>query len=84
MKSRGGLTYGRGVTEFERNLWICSMHRYAGIHIASGDLTSQLHRTSEQHFEFNGSRVRRDNADLQKHLILLVLVGHLYEIIRLE
>ena len=84
MKSRGGLTCGRGVTEFERNLWICSMHRYAGIHITSGDLTSQLHRTSEQHFELKGSRVRRDNADLQKHLILLVLVGHLYEIIRLE
>ena len=84
MKSRGGLTYGRGVTEFERNLWICSIHHYAGIHITIGDLASQLDRTSEQYFELNGRRVRRDNADLQKHLILLVLVDHPYEITRLE
>ena len=34
IKSRGGLTRGRGMTEPLRFLWVYSMHKCAGIHEA--------------------------------------------------
>ena len=58
VKSGGGLTHGRSGTESVRNLWICNMHRFAGIHNIMGDLTGQFHRISEQHIELSSSRVR--------------------------
>ena len=64
LKSRGGLTHGRGIAESVRNLWISSMHRCTGIHNTMGNLTHQLHRTSEQHIELSSSRLRRDNVDI--------------------
>ena len=68
LKSRGGLTHGRGVTESVRLMWIKTMHRCADIHSAMSDLTGLLHKTSEQHAELEYSRVNRDNEDLLKIL----------------
>ena len=42
------------------------MHRCADIHNGMSNLTSLLHKTSEQHVELGVSRINRDNADLQK------------------
>ena len=64
IKSRGGLTRGRGVTETVRLEWIYSMHKCAGIHDAMTTMTHLKHNTSEQHIEFGSSRSRRDFKDL--------------------
>ena len=66
LKSRGGLTHGRGVSESVRLLWVKTMHRCASVDNAMSDLTGLLHKTSEQHTELGQSRIKRDNADLQK------------------
>ena len=44
IKSRGGLTRGRGVTESVRTLWINSTHRVSGIHEAMTTLTGAKHK----------------------------------------
>ena len=51
IKSCGGLTTGRGVTESVCLQWICSMHKCAGIHDAMTTVTKLKHRMSEQHIE---------------------------------
>ncbi|XP_065911780.1 uncharacterized protein [Dysidea avara] len=66
IKSRGGLTRGRGVTESVHLQWIYSMHKCAGIHDAMTTATNLKHRTSEQHIEFGTSRSKRDYEDLRK------------------
>ena len=66
LKSRGGLTRGRGVTESVRLIWLKTMHRCAEIHNSISSLTKLLHVSSEQHVELGASRKRRDTFDLQK------------------
>ena len=66
LKSRGGLSRGRGVTESVRLLWVNSMHRCAGIHNAMCSLTGEDRKSSEQHVELGSSRISRDNEDLDK------------------
>ena len=66
VKSRGGLTRGRGVSESVRVMWVNSMHRCASVHNAMCNLTGLQHRTSEQHIELGKSRIKRDNKDLKK------------------
>ena len=66
IKSRGGLTRGRGVTESVRTLWTNSTHRVSGIHEAMTTLTGAKHKTSVQHAEMSESRVRKDNNTLQQ------------------
>ena len=64
IKSRGGLTRGRGVTETVRLQWIYSIHKCAGIHDAMTTITNLKHKTSEQHIELGISRSKRDLEDL--------------------
>lgn len=66
IRSRGGLTRGRGVTESVRLQWIYSMHKCAGVHDAMTTTTNLRHRTSEQHVELGTSRSQRDYEDLSK------------------
>lgn len=66
IKSRGGLTRGRGVTESVRLQWICSMHKCAAVHDAMTNSTNLKHRTSEQHVELGDTRITRDYEDLKK------------------
>ena len=66
IKSRGGLTRGRDVTESVRLQWICSMHKCAGIHDAMTTATKLKHRMSEQHIELGASRSKRNYDDLRK------------------
>ena len=56
IKSRGGLTRGRGITEYVRLKWIYSMHKCAGIHDAMTIITNTKHKTSEQHVDLSLSR----------------------------
>lgn len=66
LKSRGGLTRGRGVTESVLLSWIHSMHGCASVHNSMTELTNLQHKTSEQHVELGRSRIKRDNSDLEK------------------
>lgn len=67
VKSRGGLTHGRGVTESVRLLWINSMHKCASVHLAMAGLTKLDHCSDEmQHVELGKSRLKRDFNDLAK------------------
>ena len=66
IKSRGGLTRGRGVTETVRLQWIYSMHNCAGVHDAMTTTTNLKHKTSEQHIDLGTSRSSWDYDDLRK------------------
>ena len=55
IKSSGGLTRGRGITESTRQLWLGSMHRCADICNVMGELTGVYPNTSEQHVDLSCS-----------------------------
>ena len=66
VKSRGGLTRGRGMSESVCMLWIRSMHYCGSLHQSLSTLTDHTHSTSDQHAELGHSRMKRDHDDLQK------------------
>ena len=66
LKSRGGLTRGRGMTESVISTWIHSMHACASIHNVMTELTQNQHKTCEQHVDLSASRLKRDTRDLAK------------------
>ena len=66
IKSRGGLTRGRGITKSVRLQWILSMHKCAGVHEAMTTMTNMKTNASEQHIELGRSRCKRDFQDLLK------------------
>ena len=60
IKSQGGLTRGRGITESVRTLWINTAHRCSSVHDAMTSLTS------DQHIEIGISRRKKDTEALKK------------------
>ena len=66
IKSRGGLTWGRGITETVRLQWIYSMHRCAAVHDALTTATHIKQVSSEQHIDLSTSRCNRYFSDLSK------------------
>lgn len=75
IKSRGGLTRGRGLTESVRHQWIFSMHKCAGVHDAMTTMTKLKSTTSEQHVDLGVSRCKRDFHDLKKFKSGLTLMN---------
>ena len=71
LKSRGGLTRGRGLTESVRLTWVYTMHQCATVHNSMTTLTGLHQKTSEQHTEMGDSRVKRDMLDQNKVLAWL-------------
>ena len=71
LKSRGGLTRGRGFTESVRLTWIYTMHQCATVHNSMTTLTGVHQKTSEQYTEMGDSRVNRDMLDQKKVLAWL-------------
>ena len=69
LKSRGGLTTGRGMRESVRNQWAHSMHRCSAIHTTVTTLTGLVSRSSEQHEEMGKSRRDHDHAAMKKNFI---------------
>ncbi len=65
IKTHGGLTRGKGVTETVRLQCIYTMHKCAGVHDAMTIATNLKHGTSEQHVELGTSRSQRDYEDLR-------------------
>lgn len=66
LKSRGGLTRGKGFSSSVRILWLQSMHSCAEVHNTLSEVTCNKHSTSDQHEEMGKSRLQRDYNDLQK------------------
>lgn len=67
VKSPGGLTHGRGMSDSVRLVWVKSMHRCAAVCDALLHLTQQGNVLADiHHVEFGKSRIRRDTEDLTK------------------
>ncbi len=64
LKSRGGLTRGRCMTESVRHYWIYSMHKCASVRDAMCTLTQLQHITSEQHVELGSISLRTRYTEL--------------------
>ena len=66
IKSRGGLTGGRGMTESVRYMWALSLSQMASVHDAMIQLSGVSAKSSEQHEEIGKSRTIQDYKDCQK------------------
>ena len=65
LKTRGGLTRGRGMTENVILIWDHTMHACAQVHNAMTQLTGNHHKTSNPDAELVASRIKRDNENLE-------------------
>ena len=63
LKSRGGLTRGRGMTEHQRLVWLLSMPVCAEINQAMQELTEVNYNTGEQNKDMSEARQTRDWED---------------------
>ena len=63
MKTSGGLTRGRGMTEQQRLIWLHAMPVCAEINRAMLDLTGVSYSTGEQNKDISESRKNRDMKD---------------------
>ncbi|XP_069109699.1 uncharacterized protein [Argopecten irradians] len=72
IKSVGGLTRGRGMSEQQRAVWLLSMPACADINQAMQDATEVNYITNEQHKECSKSRRERDGKDTAMVLDYLV------------
>lgn len=65
VKTTGGLTRGRGMTETQRLIWVLSTPACAEINNAMQELTSVTYATSEQHKDSTKSRMTKDKTDTE-------------------
>jgi hypothetical protein len=66
VKTSGGLTRGRGMTETQRLVWLLSMPICAEVNEAMQQFTGVTYHTSEQHTDTTPSRQERDATDTRK------------------
>ena len=71
LKTVGGLTRGRGMTETERALWLLSRPACSEINDAMQQMCGTMYATSEQHKESSSARQQKDQRDT--YLILTYL-----------
>ena len=71
MKTSGGLTIGRGMTEQQRLKWLLAMSACAEVNRAMQELSGAKYSTKEQNKETGKSRQRRDMTDT--HTLLLTM-----------
>ena len=62
-KSTGGLTRGRGITEFQRAKWVLSMPACTEMSNAMQEVTATQRTTSDQHIESSEGRSSKDASD---------------------
>lgn len=68
MKSNGGLTHGRGITESTMKKWITTMTTMIDISQQIEQFCGVSFDTTEQHIDARTSRVSRDTNDVKKFL----------------
>lgn len=66
IKTSGGLTRGKGMTEVQRLTWVLGMPSCAEVNLAMQELTGVNYITSEQHKDTSKSRQKRDLDDTYK------------------
>lgn len=66
IKTFGGLTHGRGLTESVIAKWILSAIVLLDVTKSIGDFCNVNYVTSEQHIDSRSSRISKDNTDLKK------------------
>ncbi|PIK40129.1 hypothetical protein BSL78_23030 [Apostichopus japonicus] len=87
LKTTGGLTRGRGMTDAERARWILSMPACADMNNAMQEVCGIDYHTSSQHKESSEARKERDHKDLFT-VISFCKIGirlqkiHLYETLK--
>ncbi|KAK3743952.1 hypothetical protein QZH41_002713 [Actinostola sp. cb2023] len=72
VKTSGGLTRGRGMTETQRLVWLMSMPICAEVNNAMQGLTGVNYQTSEQHKDASSTRQERDFKDTND------MIGYLF------
>ena len=68
LKTSGGLTRGRGMSERQRAIWLLSMPVTAEMNRAMQDFTGIKYQTSDQHKDTAHARIARDHSDGMKIL----------------
>ena len=68
LKTTGGLTRGRGMTELQRTVWLRSTPARAGVNRAMQEVTNVTYEASEQHKETSQACLQRDFKDSLKVL----------------
>ena len=68
LKTTGGLTWGRGMTELQRTAWLLSTPTCAEVNLAMQEVTNVMYEASEQHKEMSQARLQRDFKDSLKIL----------------
>ena len=68
IKTTGGLTRGRGMTDIQRLVWLLSMPARADVSHSIQEFTGVRCNTSEQHKDATQSRIKRDSEDTYKIL----------------
>ena len=63
VKTHGGLTRGKGMTETQRLVWVLSMPACANINEAMQKLSGVSYETSDQHKDISTARQDRDVSD---------------------
>ena len=71
LKTSGGLTRGRGMSEFQRIQWLLSSPTCAEINDAMQTLTSVKYQSNDQHKDTSQSRQEKDNKDMKSLLSYL-------------
>lgn len=64
LKTSGGMTRGKGMSEVQRAQWLLSMPACSGINAAMQNIERIKYATSDQHKEASKSRLERDNKDI--------------------
>lgn len=73
LKTSGGLTRGRGMTEAQRLAWVMSMPTCAEVNSAMQNPTDIVNNTSEQHKESTKARQERGHKDAHEIVTFLSL-----------
>ena len=60
IKTRGGLSRGRGMTEQQRTVWLLSAPAYSQVNHAMQQMSGVCYDGSEQHQEVSKSRTNKD------------------------
>ena len=71
VKTNGGLTRGRGMTDAQRSIWLMSIPACSQMSIVLQDLCGVTYSTSDQHQEMTKSRQERDRKDISTLLQFL-------------
>lgn len=63
LKTTGGLTHGRGMTEKQRTIWLLSMPTCVDVNNAMQSVTGISYHTSDQHVGCSKPNIKRDDKD---------------------